>query len=637
MALTRWRPAKKTAKKELRRLAKKAYIASKPVHIKQKDIPSPTRLAIELPPAVSIRKLAEMTGRSVVEILQSLLNYGVIATLNESIDRETAAIIGDDLGFDIKSQSKEKAVTAKSKTPAAGRARPAVVTVMGHVDHGKTALLDKIRQTDVVAGESGGITQHIGAYQIKLKSKNEKGKIKEEIITFLDTPGHEAFSAMRAQGANVTDIVLLVVSAAEGVKPQTKEAISHAQAAGAPIIVAINKIDLPDADAEKIKRQLAELNLLVKDWGGEVLMAPVSAKTGQGIKELLAEIIKLAKKLNLKAPIDCPAQGVVIESHLHAGIGPLATVIITAGILHQGDILVSGLTGGKVRLMEDFNRKKIKEAGPGTPARIGGLKQVSEIGDILEAVADEQEAREIIFERRRQSQARKIVVRGIRELSAEIKTGQLKELNIILKTDVKGSEEAIINSLKSFQSPEVAVKVIASGVGKVSESDVSLAAASRGVILAFRVDADLAAQKMAVYRGIKISRYEIIYELLDEVAGVLVGLLPPEIIEEKQGRLKVKAIFRTEKDSGIIGGLVTEGFIQSGQIGKISRDKQPIGEIVIKSVQQNKRSVEKVEEGFECGLSYHCSAADKLKLAEDDIIELFKREEKKREIWNEKS
>jgi len=563
-----------------------------------------------------------------------------MATINESIDFDTMAIIGDELGFEVKPQVEdEKAVEAKVATKKHLVSRAPVVTVMGHVDHGKTKLLDAIRETDVVSTESGGITQHIGAYQVEIRPKGgskSRGRgtdrriprqarddFATRKITFLDTPGHEAFSAMRAHGANITDVVVLVVAANDGVKPQTVEAANHAKEAKVPIIVAINKIDLPDADVEKTKRQLADIELAPEEWGGETELVEVSAKTGQNIDHLLEMILLVADLEELKADPDLPGSGVVIESHMQAGRGPIATVLVQEGTLKLSDPIVIGRTYGKVRIMENYLGKKVKEAIPSMPVRIAGLQDLPNFGNRFLVVANEKEAREMT---KAKSITRKVI--SITELSNDIKEGKVKELKIVLKADVAGSLEAIKNSLENISTKEVKINVIHEGVGDISESDINMAVASSALVIGFRVKADADVMNLARRENIKISIYDIIYQLIDDLSAALSGLLEPEVVQTEVGRLEVLAVFRVTRNEKIIGGKVTTGKLENNAEVRIVRSKDMIGEGKIVSLEQNKKETKEVLEGFECGVKI----ATPTKILVGDILEAYKKEERVRKL-----
>ena len=582
---------------------------------------SSVREAIDVPSVLTVREFAEALKIPVTEVIGSLIKNGVMATINESIDFDTMAIIGDELGFEIKIKSEIR--NPKSETISIKKnlkPRPAVVTIMGHVDHGKTKLLDAIRHTDVIATESGGITQHIGAYQVNIKTKEHKNL---RTITFLDTPGHEAFSAMRAHGANITDVVVLVVAANDGVKPQTVEAANHAKDAKVPIVVAINKVDLPDADVEKTKRQLADVDLQAEEWGGKTAMVEVSAKLGKNIDQLLEMILLVADLKELKADPNQPASGVVIESHMQAGRGPIATVLVQEGTLKVGDHLIIGQTYGKVRIMESYLGKKVFKAGPSTPVRIAGLQDLPNFGDRFVGVEDEKNAREMT-----KTKTIKRKVLSISELSKDIKEGKIKELKIVLKADVGGSLEAIKNSLKNISTQEVKINIIHEGVGNISESDINMAIASEALVIGFRVKADPDVMNLAKRENIKISIYEIIYQLIDDLSAALSGLLEPEIVEVELGRLEVLAIFRVTKKEQIVGGKATTGKIENGAEIRITRDKDTIGEGKITSLEQNKKDTSEVAENFECGLKVETPT----KIQVNDILECFKKEERTRKL-----
>ncbi len=586
---------------------------------------SVSKVIIEVPSVLTVREFAETLQQPVTEVIASLMKNGVMATINESIDFDTMAIIGDELGYEIKLKSQsEKVKTEEKKIKKNLKTRPPVVTVMGHVDHGKTKLLDAIRQTDVISTESGGITQHIGAYQVTIRPKKIKDKTqKERTITFLDTPGHEAFSAMRAHGANITDVVVLVVAANDGVKPQTVEAANHAKEAKVPMVVAINKIDLPDADVEKTKRQLSDIGLLAEEWGGKVPMVEVSAKLNKNIPALLEMILLVADLGELKADPNQPAAGVVIESHMQAGRGPIATVLIQDGTLHTGDPLVIGQTYGKVRIMENYLGRRVSEALPSTPVRIAGLQDLPNFGDRFIALEDEKEAREMT-----KTKTIKRRVLSITELSQDIKKGKIKELKIVLKADVDGSLEAIKNSLGNLSTQEVKIKVIHEGVGDISESDINMAVASEALVIGFRVKAVAEVMNLARRENIKIQIYEIIYQLIDDLSAALSGLLEPEIVEVELGRLEVLAVFRVTKKEKIVGGRVTTGKIANGAQTRIVRDKDTIGAGKITNLQQNKKDVSEVAENFEAGLKIETPT----KIQVGDILECFKKEERTRKL-----
>ena len=610
----RVQPSKKQARADVKTSALRAQQMENQAQVNAQPVKALNKM-VELSSVLSVREFAEALKLPVTEVMGALFKNGVMATINESIDFETMAIIGDELGYDVKPKTEEKQTRIIETTRKHLTSRPPVITVMGHVDHGKTKLLDAIRSTDVVATESGGITQHIGAYQVTIKSKESKT---ERTITCLDTPGHEAFSAMRAHGANITDVVILVVAANDGVKPQTVEAARHAKEANVPVVVAINKIDLPDADIDRVKRQLADIGLLPEEWGGNVPMVGISAKDHTNIDELLEMVLLVSDMKEMQADATVPAAGVVIESHMQAGKGPLATILVQEGTLHLNEPVIIGQTYGKIRIMENYLGKKIKEAGPSTPVQIAGLQDLPNFGDRFQAVSNEKEARDLV---KTKSIHRKVI--SITELSKDIKEGKLKELKIVLKSDVAGSLEAIRTSLEKISNSEVKINIVHEGVGDISDSDVNMALASEALVIGFRVKANAEVMNLAKRENIKISIYDIIYQLLDDLTAALSGLLEPEIIETEVGRMEILAIFKVSRQDQIIGGKVTTGKIENGCVVKIVREKETIGEGKISSLQQNKSAANSVLEGFECGLKV--TSATKIKVG--DSLECYKTEE----------
>jgi len=606
------------AKRKPVKLSKKQarYGAKEPVRTYQAPVSDIVveKKPVELSAVLSVREFAEALKVPVTQVIGSLVKNGVMASINESIDFETMAIIADELGYDAsqkKAEKEEKIIELERKHMTT---RPPVVTVMGHVDHGKTKLLDAIRSTDVVATESGGITQHIGAYQITTKTKEKK----ERTITFLDTPGHEAFSAMRAHGANITDVVILVVAANDGVKPQTIEAANHAKAAGVPVVVAINKIDLPDSDIEKTKRQLADIELLPEEWGGTTPMVGVSAKDNLHIDELLEMVLLVADLRELKADATVPASGVVIESHMQAGKGPLATILVQEGTLKINEPVIIGQTFGKIRIMENYLGRKIREATPSTPVRIAGLQSLPNFGDRFQVVDSEKQARELTSTK---TMVRKVL--SIGELSKDIKEGKIKELKIVLKADVAGSLEAIKTSLANISTEEVKINIIHEGVGDINESDINMALASVALVIGFRVKADTDVMNLARRENVKISIYDIIYQLLDDLTAALSGLLEPEIVETEIGRLEILGVFKVARNEQIVGGKVTIGKIADKCEVKITREKETIGEGKIVHLQQNKKDASEVLEGFEAGLKVETGT--KIKIG--DVLECYEKQE----------
>lgn len=594
LGLPRRKP-KESKKAKKARLKTEALRAEQALRAPVEVAPTGPKKRVELPAVITVRDFANALGLPVTQIISALLKNGVAATINESVDFDTAAIIGDELGFEIIKKGEEEVRPAQEIKGEKAVPRPPIITVMGHVDHGKTALLDAIRKTNVVATESGGITQHIGAYQVKVTDRTGKTRT----LTFLDTPGHQAFSAMRAQGANVTDIVILVVAADDGVKPQTTEAYTHARAAGVPIIVAMNKMDLPAANPDKVKRELAELGLTPEDWGGKTVIAPVSAKTGQGIEELLELLALTADMAKLEARLEGPARGVIIESQIIKGLGPVATVLVREGTLKVGDIVVAGYSWGRVRTIENDRGERLRQATPGMPVRLSGLTDVPSVGDIMDVVPDEKTAHE---RTQRVTRLGRPKLR-LSELSAQSVTGGAKELTIVLKADVSGSLDAIKKSLDDLSTEEVVVKIAHQGVGPVSDSDVNTAIADHALILGFKVPVLPVAERLAEQTQTKIAVYDVIYQLIDDVVQFLEALLPPEIIETESGRLQITNLFKQTHTKQIVGGKVTKGVIEKGP-AQIIRGGQPIGQGEIQSVQIEKSVVPQAKEGTAAGILF---------------------------------
>ena len=563
---------------------------------------------IRVSQVVPIRRFAELLGVSVPKILEILFKSGVSATINESVDFETAEIVGFELGFKV---IKDEG-GAKEKTASKGnlKSRPPVVVIMGHVDHGKTKLLDAIRSTNVIETESGGITQHMGSYQTEIKYKGQKKQ-----ITFLDTPGHEAFASIRAQGANVTDMVVLVVAVNDGVKPQTVEAISHAKASGVPIIVALNKIDLPDADVEGTKRQLADVGLLPEEWGGKIPMVQISAKKKINIEGLLEMILLVADLQDLKTNYEVAARGVVIESKMQPGIGPLATVLIQEGILKVGDYFYVADTYGKARILVNFKGGKITEAFPSMPVKIAGLKSMPQVGEILQVALDEKEAKKLASES-------KIQIRTVRKIQTENK-GQT-EANLIIRADVQGSLEAILNAIGDMHIPdnEVAVNILNSGLGAVTEGDVKLAANANGIIFAFRVSISMAVQKLARDKNVEIRDYEIIYKLIEELYDFVSEKISPSITHVPLGKMKVLKIFKKGLH-GVCGGDVTSGKVTKDAFFKIFREKAEIGTGKVSTLQKENSAANEVSSGSQAGIGFEANA----KIKSGDILEFYLIEE----------
>ncbi len=570
-------------------------------------------------------ELAQLLGVSPSDIIGKCLQLGLMVTINQRLDRDTISLIAADYGYEVEFQDVEEAeeLVDEPDPPESLQPRPPIVTIMGHVDHGKTTLLDYIRQTNVVAGEAGGITQHIGAYQVKLPDGR--------LITFLDTPGHEAFTAMRARGAQVTDIVVLVVAADDAVMPQTVEAINHARAANVPIIVAINKIDKPEANPDRIRQQLAEHGVLVEEWGGPHQCVEISALTGKNVDLLLEKILLEAELLDLRANPNRPARGTIIEAHLDKGKGPVATVIVQKGTLRIGDAFVAGLQYGRVRALYDERGNRVEAAPPSTPVQVAGFDGLPEVGDKLIVVEDERLARQIAQRRqqlKREQQARRLRQITLSDLSQRIQEGRSKELRIILKGDVVGSVEALTNALLRLSTDEVRVEIIHSGVGSITEADVMLAAASEAVIVGFQVQPTAAARKLAESEGVDIRTYRIIYECLDEIKRALEGLLSPEVKEEILGHAEVRQVFHISRIGTVAGCYVTDGVIQRNARVRVLRDGLPIHTGTLSSLKRFKEDVREVSAGYECGLT----VSDFEDFQEGDIIEAFRLVEQKRTL-----
>jgi translation initiation factor IF-2 len=575
------------------------------------------RELIKLPESVTVGELAAAMRRKTGEVIKALLELGVMATMNEVLDPTAAKLVADKFSFDVEVRSLEGEVLEEEETdPSQLKPRPPVVTVMGHVDHGKTSLLDAIRKTRVAEKEAGGITQHIGAYQVE----TSHGK-----VTFLDTPGHEAFTAMRARGAKATDIVILVVAADDGVMPQTVEAVNHAKAAEVPIIVAVNKIDKPGSEPDRVKRELSNHGLVPEDWGGQTIFVHTSAKRGDGIPQLLEMTALQSEILELKANPNRAARGVIVEGRLDRGRGPVATALIQSGTLKEGDAVVVGSQSGRVRAMFSDRGKKAQKAGPADPVEILGLSGVPQAGDTLLVVADERKARQIATVRADREKLRgKGTARvTLEELHKQIESGEVKELRLILKADVQGSVEALTESLERLSTDEVKLKVIHGSVGAVNESDVMLASASNAIVLGFNVKADAKAASQAQADGVDVRSYSVIYDVINDVRAALSGMLAPEIRETILGRAQVRQLFPISKLGLIFGSAVTEGkMVRSARV-RVKRGETLVGEGTISSLKRFKDDVREVLQGLECGIG-----VDGVKgVAAGDIIEAFTTEE----------
>ncbi|HZX35376.1 MAG TPA: translation initiation factor IF-2 [Thermodesulfobacteriota bacterium] len=555
---------------------------------------------IRIVDAIAVADFSQRLGVKAGDIIKKLMGLGIMATVNQLIDIDAATLVAADYGFEVESAAiaEESLMEPAATEPGAGlKPRPPVVTVMGHVDHGKTSLLDAIRRTNVASAEAGGITQHIGAYHVHL----DRGD-----ITFLDTPGHEAFTAMRARGAKVTDIVVLVVAADDGVMPQTIEAINHAKAANVPIIVAVNKIDLPQAAPQKIKQALTEYGLVHEDWGGDTIFVEVSAKKNIKIKELLELILIQAEMLELKASDTAPAKGVIIEAKLDKGRGPVSTVLVQSGRLEVGDVCVAGFYFGRIRAMVSDWGKRINEAGPSMPVEIVGLSGVPQAGDTFMIVKDEATARQIASLRlgkQEQKDKGKTAKVGLQDLYEKIAKGEVKELNLVIKSDVQGSIEAVKEALGKIQSEKIGLKIIHGAVGGINEGDVMLASASNAIIIGFNVRPEPKGAQLAEAEGVDIRLYTVIYNLVDDIKNAMTGLLAPIVKEEVAGRASVREVFKISKVGTVAGCYVTDGRIPRGARVRLIRDSVPVYDGKIAALKRFKDDVKEVQTGFECGIS----------------------------------
>ena len=581
-----------------------------------------TPVTVQIPDEISVGELASRMKKTGAEVVKCLMKNGIMASLSQMIDFDTAAIIAEELGCKVE---KEVVVTIEERLIDDHQdkdedlvPRAPVVVVMGHVDHGKTSLLDYIRNAHVASGEAGGITQHIGAYQVEIHGKP---------ITFLDTPGHEAFTSMRARGAMVTDIAILVVAAEDGIMPQTVESINHAKAAGIPIIVAINKMDKPEANPERIKQQLTEYGLVCEEWGGDTIVCPISAKTGMGVDNLLEMLTLTAEVGELKANPNRAAQGTVIEARLDKGRGPVATLLVQNGTLHQGDIIIAGTSVGRVRAMVSDKGQRITEAGPSVPVEITGLSEAPSAGATFNAVADEKLARELVEQRKAEEKAKAnapVTKVSLEDLFSQIQAGEMKNLNLIVKADVQGSVEAVKASLEKLSNDEVRVRVIHGGVGAINESDVMLASTSQAIIVGFNVRPDAAARESAARANVDMRMYRVIYDAINEIEAAMKGMLAPKFREVLLGHAEVR---QTYKVSGV--GTVAGCYVQDGKLQRkdcqvrLVRDGIVIHEGVLASLQRFKDSVKEVQAGYECGLSI-----EKFNdIKEGDIVEAFTMEQ----------
>jgi translation initiation factor IF-2 len=557
---------------------------------------------VEIPEAITVAELAQRMAIKAGDVIKVLMQMGTMATINEVLDRDTATLVVEELGHNIVTAASEDDFEKELQVGAEQEgedkvSRPPVVTIMGHVDHGKTSLLDYIRSARVTAGEAGGITQHIGAYHVE----TDKG-----IVTFLDTPGHAAFSAMRARGAQATDIVVLVVAADDGVMPQTREAVEHSRAAGVPIVIAVNKIDKENADPDRVKNELAALEVIPEDWGGENIFVNVSAITGEGVDTLLDAILLQAEILELQAVDKGNAKGVVVEATLDKGRGPVATVLVQSGMLQQGQLLLAGTQFGRVRAMYDESSRSIKSAGPSMPAVVLGLSGVPNAGDEVFVVENERKAKEFAETREARIREGKLADQHKAKLTGmfdAMTEGEVAEIKVLFKADVQGSSEAIRESLEKLSTDEVRAKLVATGVGGINESDINLAAASDAMVIGFNVRADASAKRLAGDFGIEIRYYSVIYDIIDDVKAVMSGMLAPELQEKIIGLAEVKDVFRSPKFGDVAGSIVVEGTVRRGQPIRVLRDSVVIYEGELESLRRFKDAVEEVRMGTECGIA----------------------------------
>ena len=593
------------------------------VEVERQEVEETSMPELELPRSMTVRDMAGFLKATPVDVIKQLMRQGLMANINQVVDYEVAAKVANALGYMARLQSQETrkaSVIAEIKkqqsqmTDEAGnlKFRPPVVTIMGHVDHGKTRILDAIRQTNVMEGEAGGITQHIGAYQVDINGQK---------ITFLDTPGHEAFTAMRARGAQVTDITVLVVAADDGVMPQTLEAIAHAKAAGVPIIVAINKMDKTSANPDMIKKQLAEAGLLVEDWGGDTIAVPTSAKAKEGIDVLLENILLVAEMENLRADPNGVAKGVVIEARMDKSKGPMATVLVHDGTLRTGDIIVVGTTSGKLKAMYSDSGKQLRKAGPATPVAVLGLHSVPQVGDTVIVAANERQARLIEEEHRKEeTQTDKPV--SLSNIFDQINAGQVKELPIILKVDVQGSLEPIRTSLERLSTAEIKVNIVHAASGSINDNDVNLAVASKGIVIAFNTGLEPNAQHLADAEGIDLRRYQIIYEMIDDVERALKGLREPEYKEVVDGQAVVKEVFAGAKKAQVAGLYVVAGKIRRDNQVRVKRGDSVMADTTILSLRRFKENVRDVAAGYECGIGLESFN----NFQNGDILEFYRKE-----------
>lgn len=580
---------------------------------------------IELPASITVRELAQSIKSSPIEVIKTLMANGVMANINQQIDFDAAAIVAAEMGYEATLEMQEQAIDEdQGEIPLWRRlianepadklvARPPVVTILGHVDHGKTTLLDAIRHTDVAGGEVGGITQHIGAYQVEHNGR---------LVTFLDTPGHAAFTAMRARGAQGADIVVLVVAADDGVMPQTREAAAHAKAAHVPIVVAMNKMDRSNADPDRVKQQLAEIGLVPDEWDGDTIVVPISAKRREGLDDLLEAILLVADNIDILANPDGTVIGTVIEAERERAKGVLVTLLVQNGMLSVGDVVMAGTAYGRLRAMFDYRGRKVKKAGPATPVSVMGINDVPQAGDLFRVVASEKEARAIVEERlqqqSQQTSAQKAPV-TLEQLFDRFQAGEERELRLIVKADVQGSLEPIISSLNDLKGGDISVNVLHAETGNIGENDIMLASASKAIVVGFNVSADAAARRLAEGEGVSIRLYDIIYRLLEDVEKALKGMLEPVLQETVIGRAEVRAIFRISKLGNVAGCRVIEGEMRRNARARVLRDQKAIHEGEISSLKHLQDDVREVRQGFECGISLKAFSD----FAPGDVLECY--------------
>lgn len=575
---------------------------------------------MRIPDSITVGELASRLKVTATEVIKKLMMLGVMATINEEIDFDTASLVAEELGAKVEHEvivTIEERLIDEDDDSEDTQERCPIVVVMGHVDHGKTSILDRIRHAHVTAGEAGGITQHIGAYQVQYEGKD---------ITFLDTPGHEAFTAMRARGANITDIAILVVAADDGIMPQTVESINHAKAAGISVIVAINKMDKEGANPDRVKEELTKYGMVCEEWGGDVICVPVSAKTGEGIDDLLENILLVAETSELKANPDRRAKGTVVEARLDKGRGPIATLLVQNGTLHTGDVIIAGTAVGRVRVMTNDKGTVVESAGPSVPVEITGLAEVPEAGDIFNAVEDERLARELVEQRKHEAKQAKFNEYQkvtLDNLFSQIEQGEMKELSLIVKADVQGSVEAVTQSLEKLSNEEVRVRVIHGGVGGIKESDVMLASASNAIIIGFNVRPDQTAEEIAARDKVDIRTYRVIYDAIEEVETAMKGMLAPKFREVVMGRIEVRQVYKITNVGQVAGAYVLSGKVTRQCQIRVVRDGIVIAEDKMSSLKRFKDDVKEVGESYECGITLEKFRDFK----EGDIFEAFIMEE----------